>query len=134
MDLGKKYIREALNKDPDNVNYQKGWRNLVKMEKVKKEATDLFSANQFKEAIEKFNECLELDPLNKTFNSTILFNRAIAFSKLSMNDEAISDLNLAIEQNEDYVKAYVKRADINLHIENYEEAIRDYEKAKQIDP
>ena len=51
-----------------------------------------------------------------------------------MNDEAISDLNLAIEQNEDYVKAYVKRGDINLALENFEESIRDYEKAKQIDP
>lgn len=45
--MGKKYIREALNKDPDNVNYQKAWRGLVKMEKVKKEASDAFSAGQF---------------------------------------------------------------------------------------
>lgn len=45
VDLGKKYIREALNKDPDNVNYQKAWRSLLKMEKVKKEATDFFSAS-----------------------------------------------------------------------------------------
>lgn len=97
MDMGKKYIRETLNKDPDNVNYQKAWRNLVKMEKVKKEATDLFTAGQYQESIEKFQECLELDPLNKTFNSTILFNRSVAYSKLNMNDEAISDLNLAIE-------------------------------------
>jgi len=28
MDKGKQYIREALNKDPDNVTFQKGWRNL----------------------------------------------------------------------------------------------------------
>jgi predicted Zn-dependent protease len=28
MDKGKQYIREALNKDPDNVVFQKGWRNL----------------------------------------------------------------------------------------------------------
>ena len=51
-----------------------------------------------------------------------------------MNDEAISDLNLAIEQNEEYVKAYVKRADINLALNNFEESIRDYEKARTIDP
>lgn len=50
-----------------------------------------------------------------------------------MNDEAISDLNLAIQQNEEYVKAYVKRGDLYLQLEKYEEAIRDYEKAKQID-
>jgi len=35
MDMGKKYIKEALNKDPDNINFQRAWRNLNKMEKVK---------------------------------------------------------------------------------------------------
>jgi len=78
LDMGKKYIREAINKDPDNVNYQKAWRNLSKMDKVKKEGTDAYSAQNYKEAIEKFSECLELDPLNNSFNSTILFNRASA--------------------------------------------------------
>ena len=42
MEKGKQYIREALNKDPDNVAFQKGWRNLQKLEKVKKEGTDAF--------------------------------------------------------------------------------------------
>lgn len=51
-----------------------------------------------------------------------------------MNDEAISDLNLAIGQNEEYVKAYVKRGDIHLTLANFEEAIRDYDRAKNMDP
>ena len=38
-DKGKIYIREALNKDPDNVSFQKAWRNLLKLDKVKNEAT-----------------------------------------------------------------------------------------------
>lgn len=68
MEKGKQFIREALNKDPDNVNYQRAWRNLNKMDKVKKEGTDLFSTHNYKEAIEKFTECLELDPLNHSYN------------------------------------------------------------------
>jgi predicted Zn-dependent protease len=44
LDMGKKYIREALNKDPDNVHYQRAWRNLAKMDKVKKEGTDAYQA------------------------------------------------------------------------------------------
>lgn len=43
-DKGKQYIREALNKDPDNVAFQKAWRNLLKLDKLKKEGTDAFSA------------------------------------------------------------------------------------------
>jgi len=131
---GKQFYREALNKDPDNVRYQKAWRNHLKMEKLKKEATDLFSAQNYKEAIERFSECLDLDPLNIQYNSTILFNKAVAYSKVSMNKEALDDLSKAIEMNDDYTKAYVKRGEINLVLENYEEAVRDYERAKQLDP
>lgn len=55
------------------------------MEKVKKEATDLFTSGNLKEAIEKFTECLDIDKLNKSYNSSILFNRASAYSKLAKN-------------------------------------------------
>jgi DnaJ family protein C protein 7 len=82
------------------------------MDKVKKEGADLFSAMDFKAAIEKFTECLELDPLNHQWNSSVLFNRSLAYIKLSLNKEALADLNKAIEINEDYAKAYLKRADI----------------------
>ena len=63
--MGKKYIREALNKDPDNPKFQQAWKNFMKTEKLKKEATDLFAASSYPEALEKFSECLTLDPLNK---------------------------------------------------------------------
>jgi hypothetical protein len=36
----------------------------------------------------------------------------MAFSKLSNNNEALKDLNRAIDLNEDYVKAILKRGDI----------------------
>jgi DnaJ family protein C protein 7 len=92
----------------------------MKMEKLKKEATDLFQAQNFKEAIERFGECLELDPLNVQYNSTILFIRAVAYSKLALNKEALGDLNSAIDLNDDYTKAYIKRGEINLVLENFD--------------
>jgi hypothetical protein len=42
LDKGKLYLREALNKDPDNVDFQKGWKNVQKLKKVKKEGKDAF--------------------------------------------------------------------------------------------
>ena len=88
-DKGKIYLREALNKDPDNVNFQRALRNLNKIENVKKEGTDAFSMGNYPVAIEKFTECLALDPLNNSYNSTLLFNRASAHMKLSKNTEAL---------------------------------------------
>lgn len=134
MDKGRQLLREALNKDPDNVAFQKGWRNLQKLEKLKKEGTDAFQLGQFKEAVERFSECLELDPLNNNYNSTILFNRASAYARQCMNKEALADLNQAIDMNEEYVKALMRRSEIHLLLKNFEDALRDLEKVKQIDP
>jgi len=106
---------------------------LAKMEKQKKEANEVFSQGNYQEAIDKFGECLELDPLNVQYNSAILFNRAVAYSKLSKPNEAIEELNAAIAINEDYTKAYIKRSELNLAKEEYEEAVRDLEKAYSID-
>jgi hypothetical protein len=39
-------------------------------------------------------------------------------------------LDQAIEMNDEYAKAYIKRGDINLILENFEESVRDYEKAR----
>ena len=47
LDMGKKFIREALSQDPDNTHYQKQWRNLAKMEKLKQEANDLFKDQKY---------------------------------------------------------------------------------------
>lgn len=44
------------------------------------------------------------------------------------------DLNRAIDCNEDYAKAYVKRGEINTLLENYEEAVRDFGNADRISP
>ena len=54
--------------------------------------------------------------------------------RLAQNKLAITDLTLAIELNEDYVKAIMKRAEVHLKLEQYEEAVRDLERVKQIDP
>lgn len=36
-EMGKKFIQSALSKDPDNATFAKAWRNLLKMERLKKE-------------------------------------------------------------------------------------------------
>jgi len=43
----------------------------------KEEASELFKAEKFDEAIEKFDQCLALDPLNLNYNATILCNKSI---------------------------------------------------------
>ncbi len=55
-----------------------------------------------------------MDPLNLSYNQTILFNRASAHLKLKQRDHALKDLNAAIELNDEYVKAILKRSELLL--------------------
>jgi DnaJ homolog subfamily C member 7 len=75
-----------------------------------------------------------LDPLNSVYNQTILYNRACALVKLGKTDEALADLDKAIEMNSEYVKAYFKKGDIKLDLEKFDEAMADYNKVKEFAP
>lgn len=125
---------QALKNDPDYIECQKALKKVKKTETLKTEASDFFKSGDYESAIKGFTECLELFPNNKSYNSTIYLNLALCHSKLNRPDMALKDLNQAIENNQDYAKAFVKRGEINLELENYEEAVRDFEKAKTISP
>jgi len=78
----------------------------------KEEASQLFKDNKLEEAIVKFDECIALDPLNLTYNATLLLNKSIALSKLKRDDDALASLNKCIAMKPDYAKALVKRGEV----------------------
>jgi DnaJ family protein C protein 7 len=123
-----------LNKDPDNVQFQRAWRGLQRLDKLKKEGTDAFQTGHFKEAVERFSEALELDPLNAGYNQTILYNRACAYAKQNMTEESLKDLDAALVLNDEYVKALLKRSELHLLSKNFDSAVRDLERIKQLEP
>jgi tetratricopeptide (TPR) repeat protein len=53
---------------------------------------------------------------------------------MGQQKEALKDLDKAIEINDQYVKALLKRGEINMKLTNYEEAVRDFERVRQIEP
>lgn len=110
------------------------WKNLQAMEAKKQGANEAQQSNNPAVAVELYNECINLDPLNAVYNQTILFNKACALVKLGKNEEALADLDRAIEMNPEYSKAYIKKGDIKLEMELFEEAIGEYSKVKQFAP
>lgn len=60
---------------------------------MKTEATELFKAEKYPEAIEKFTECVQIDPLNANFNATLLLNISIAQEKLKNDSAKLVALN-----------------------------------------
>ena len=84
--------------------------------------------------MQAFNACLEIDPLNLSYNSTVCLNKAICQVKLNKNEEALATLNLCLKMQPDYAKALVKRGEVHQNLEEWEEAVEDYGAANQIDP
>jgi len=75
-----------------------------------------------------------MDPSNKNLAAVLYANRATVLMKMKKHREAIADCNKAIELNETYAKAFIKRAEIRMELEEYLEAGNDFKQAKQLDP
>ena len=88
----------------------------------------------FEVAAGLFTQCLEIDPLNGTYNQAVYYNRACANQKLRKYEEALADCDLAIGLNKEYAKAYLKRGDIKMDQEQWEEAVHEYNKLKNVAP
>ena len=132
--LGKKHLVQALNFDPDLKECQIIMKKTIKTAKMKEEAAVIFKEGKFDEAIEKFEEILEVDPNNGNFNATLLLNISICHVKMNRNDDALVALNKAIKFNPKNAKALVKRGEVYLAMEEWNDAIRDFSEASEHDP
>lgn len=56
----------------------------------------------------------------------ILSNRALAYVKKKDFKKALEDVNKSIELNEQYFRAYLRRADIKMKMGDFDQAIFDY--------
>ena len=54
--------------------------------------------------------------------------------KLNKNEEALQDLNKAIQFNDKYPQAFHKRGEVSLKMSEFDNAIRDFQSAQELDP
>ena len=108
---------------------KRAFRNIKKSHDLKEEASALFKKGAVQAAIDKFQDCLEIDELNIHYNATIYLNIGIGLSKLKKHEDALKALNRSVALNPNYAKAYVKRGEINTALEYHEEALRDFQQA-----
>lgn len=136
-DMGKKHIKQALQIEPDNVKYQKFWKNIQKADKLKEEAAQYVQAadeESIAKALDLYGQCLSFDELNTPYNQTILYNMACALHKVGRDQEAMAALDRAISVDKEYAKAIIKRADILLEQKKFDESIAEYSKVKEFAP
>lgn len=78
---------------------------------------------------------MNADPdLRNTFIAQVATNRANVCIKQRRWAEAVADAELAVECDEGFAKAYLRRAQAYMGKEEFQQAVRDFEKAAELEP
>ena len=105
-----------------DLNYDE---SLALAEKYKSEGNTFFQNNKFIEALEKYNQAIDLKVETKN-NAVYYSNRAFVNLKLENYGSTIQDANTAIKINPEFYKAYYRRATAYLYLRKYDEALKDF--------
>ncbi|RZC35767.1 TPR 11 domain containing protein [Asbolus verrucosus] len=102
---------------------------------LKKRGNDEFKSSKYLESINTYTEALRLCPLKYSSDRAILYaNRAASKIKVERKASAIEDCTKAITLNDQYVRAYLRRAKLYEETEKLDESLEDYKKVLELDP
>ncbi|XP_028173251.1 tetratricopeptide repeat protein 1-like [Ostrinia furnacalis] len=125
---------ELKDTELDLTDDQKEERKII-AEDLKVAGNNAFKDGEFERSIEKYTEGLKTCPLQYPQQRAILYcNRSAAKMKLEKYKQAIKDCSKAIELDDKYVKAYIRRAQSYEHTEKLDESLADYKKILELDP
>jgi len=127
VDRAFSHFTQVLRFAPDHSKAKEIYKKAKALKLKKEEGNTAFKAGNLDEAYKLYSEALNIDPWNKTTNSKLYFNRATVLGRQKKLDQSIADCNKAIELDNNYIKAYLRRAKSYMETEQYEDAVRDYE-------
>ncbi|KAH1005215.1 tetratricopeptide repeat protein 1 [Dendroctonus ponderosae] len=101
----------------------------------KAEGNEEFKQERYVESIVLYTSGLRICPLELHSDRSVLYaNRAAAKAKLDRKLSAIEDCTKAIDLNNAYLKAYLRRAKLYEEADKLEESLADYNKIIELDP
>ncbi|XP_077997946.1 dnaJ homolog subfamily C member 7-like [Glandiceps talaboti] len=127
------HFQQVLRLSPDHTPSRVSFKKCKMLKLKKEEGNAAFNQRDYEKAFEIYSEALQVDPNNIYINAKLYNNRATACAKLNRLEEAIANCTKAVELDEKYLKAYLRRAKCYMDSEMYEEAVRDYDKVFQLD-
>ncbi|KAG0726465.1 DnaJ subfamily C member 7 [Chionoecetes opilio] len=127
------HFTHVLRLAPDHTKAKDSYKKAKALKQKKEEGNEAFRRGRHAEALALYSEALSIDPRNTNTNAKLYFNRATVNSKLSRLESATEDCTAAINLDDGYLKAYLRRAKCYQQLERHEDAVRDYEKVLRLD-
>ncbi|KAF5908894.1 tetratricopeptide repeat protein 1-like, partial [Clarias magur] len=125
------YLREA----EKNLSEEEKESRKVESTALKEKGNAQFKNREYAEAQKSYTAALAICPVCYSKDRSILFsNRAAARIHLEERLDAISDCTKAIELNQNYVRAILRRAELYEQTEKLDEALEDYKAVLEKDP
>ncbi|GBP11843.1 DnaJ homolog subfamily C member 7 [Eumeta japonica] len=128
-----RHFQQVLRLAPDHTKAIEIYKKAKLLKQKKEEGNEAFKMGRWQQALNLYNEALLIDKNNKTVNAKLYFNKATVCSKLNQIREAADACTAALELDENYVKALLRRAKCYTEIGEYEDAVKDYERLYKID-
>eukprot|EP01120_Amphizonella_sp_Union-15-10_P017108 TRINITY_DN9402_c0_g1_i1.p1 TRINITY_DN9402_c0_g1~~TRINITY_DN9402_c0_g1_i1.p1 ORF type:complete len:565 (+),score=142.25 TRINITY_DN9402_c0_g1_i1:49-1743(+) len=98
--------------------------------KAKDEGNDHFKNHRYPQAVESYSEAIRRSPDDPVLYS----NRAAAYTKLLAYPEAIKDCEKAIQLDNTFIKAYIRKGHVHLLMKEYHKCMEVYDAGLKIDP
>jgi len=104
--------------------------DVERAEAVKAEGNDFFKAGKYADAVEKYNEAIELNPEVPA----VYCNRAFCHIKMENHGLAIADATAALELDKSFFKGYYRRGSAYMALAKYKDALKDFKSLRQLKP
>ena len=77
------HFQRVLQYSPDHAKAKTFYKKAKLLQAKKEQGNQAFKAGNWQEAYDLYTESLTIDPLNKSLNAALYFNRAITSAKVS---------------------------------------------------
>mmetsp|Transcript_195 Transcript_195/g.338 ORF Transcript_195/g.338 Transcript_195/m.338 type:complete len:562 (+) Transcript_195:77-1762(+) len=116
---------ELEKKKADTLAYQ----DDEKAEEAKARGNDFFREKKFGEAVKEYEEAVKRAPKNAIIRN----NLAAALCKIMDFNGAKREIELALDLDPEYVKAYARKGDIEIMMKEYHKAMDSFKKGLALD-
>lgn len=93
----------------------------------------MLQQGNYKEAVANYSEAIEISPVENAILPKILYNRAVANSKIGFVRDAINDCTKAIKNSWTYTQFLKLRAKCHTSMRNFRKSVEDYEALMRVE-